>query len=210
MRPSNLLLSLFLLVTLAFGGCDPQPTTKVSFAGRIFRVPNTHLITAGVFFLPASQYDRLLFIVDPESPLERQMSASIVGRAEEWCKDSFTPVVNLAKVPCDAMRGIGAPIDYSTLIKGFIFSGQDLNSSWIYRESLADSATGRDVASCRLFHNEHRSLVCISWLSYKNVIYELWFDGSQIARLPEFEKRVNALLAAWDVTDGPKQRQNSR
>ena len=207
MRPSNLLLSLFLLVTLAFGGCDPQPTTKVSFAGRIFRVPNTHLITAGVFFLPASQYDRLLFIVDPESPLERRMDVSVLGRSDRWCGEKITYGVNLEKAPCDAMRGIGAPIDYSTLIKGPDIPGGEIDFAWVYRERLPNHSPGRDVAYCG---NINSFEDCHAWFIYKDIIYDLGFDGSQIARLPDFEKRVNALLAAWDVTDGPKQRQNSR
>ena len=210
MKPAKFLISHFLLMTLAFGGCNPQPTTKVSFAGRIFQVPNTHLITAGVFFLPASQYDRLLFIVDPESPLERQMTVNVRGRAEEWCKDSFTPVVNLAKVPCDAMRGIGAPIDYSFIRMRSTIPGGEVDQLFVYAEALNDGSPGRDIASCIVYDNGYRRARCYAWFIYKDIIYDLNFDGSQIARLPELEKRVNALLAAWDVTDGPKQRQNSR
>lgn len=210
MRPVYLLFFCILLIAFMFGGCSLQPTTKVSFAGRTFRVPNTHLITAGVFFLPASQYDRLLFIVDPESPLEHQMRVNVRGRVGEWCKDSFTPVVNLAKVPCDAMRGIGAPIDYSSLIKGSATPNHKFDVLFIYREKLTNGSPGRDVASCQVYGNESRTTGCTSSFIYKDIIYELDFDGSQIARLPEFEKRVNALLAAWDVTDEPKRGRNSR
>lgn len=206
MRSSRSLF-LALLLALVFSGCGLQPSTKVHFAGRTFRVPKTHLITAGIFFLPASQYDRLLFIVDPESPLESQMTVNVLGRSEEWCKKIFDYGVDLAKLPCDTLRGTGSQIDYAALIKGPVDKNKEIDFSWIYRESLASGATGRDVAHCGSINSYE---VCHVWLVYKDIIYELDFDGAQIARLPEFQKRVNALLAAWDVTDESRPREKHR
>lgn len=177
------------------GGCDGGDNMKeITVGGHTFRVPRVHLENYYAPWTADGQPAGLRFIVNPDAPLQEQMSVG-VDPSQGTCQPSAPPTSNMLEWACKL--GPDARLQTAGAFKPEkVFDRPDDKTHWGYK--VPDGAGGyRVVAGCYAL-SDGKTGLCRSINSYKDLIYSVGFRDSEIARLPEIWAKVDALLSSWE------------
>jgi len=178
------------LIALSCSSCDNRQLA-VSIDGHTFVVPRDHLIQPHILWLPESQREGLMFILNPsDSPPEQvivlaQESGQVCGGAA-----NSAYLNSMCREPMHAEE-----TDYRDRLMKEPLQGNDIESFYVDKDH-----PGTYVASCVSSPSKSPELgdMCSSIGEYKNLRYTIRFRESAIENLPELAKNANALLRSWE------------
>ena len=181
------------LISMTVSGCGRDGLTVVSVDGYVFHVPKAHLVQGTIPWLPASQSDGLTFIVNPEAPLEQQISVGIESNAKT-CHPTTPPASNQLASACAAASRNGEEVEAQNFDLEKVHRDGD-PTQWEYRLK----GQGTVVASCSALSDDGEAGLCTSLGHYKDLIYSVGLRDSDVEHLSSIRGKVNSLLLSWET-----------
>ena len=176
------------------GGWDGGNMEEIKGGGHVFRGPRGDLIKEELPWLPTGQPEHLRFVINPEAPLQEQMSVG-VDPSPGTCQPSAPPASNMLEWACKLGQG-GSNRVQGAFKPEKVFDRPDDKTHWGYK--VPDGAGGyREVAGCYAL-SDGKTGLCRSINSYKDLIYSVGFRDEEITRLPEIWTKVDELLSSWE------------
>jgi hypothetical protein len=181
-----------LLLCLLVAGCGKQGITR-SVGGHNFVVPPDHLIRSNIPWLPASQADGVMFIVNPSDPPQRQIIVLLQERGQVCAGAANSAYLgSLCGEPNDGgvfenanyKSDLSKTSPYKDGIESFYVSRSDPKR---YIAICTEPATPSDLGG-----------LCSSASSYKNLKYTINFREKAISDLPGLMRSATSLLQSWE------------
>jgi hypothetical protein len=174
-------------------GCDRQHIVR-SVDGHTFVVPKADAIQSNIPWLPASQADGLMFILNPSEPPPKQIVV-LLQENGQVCGGAgrSTYLGSMCGNPADNRRFDGA--DYQSKLRKVPPQGNDIESFYVESES-----PNTYVASCVSSPTKSPELgdLCSCIGQYKNLRYTIGFREKIVGQLPDLTKKANMLLQSWE------------
>lgn len=173
-------------MVLLLAGCADAPQ---QVAGHEFDVPSAHLIAKSdyPFFLPKSQDDGFVFILNPEVEL-RQRTSVLVQEREAVC--------TRANGRGYVSRTICAPQIVEWQGRGWVKQGNE--TFWVYSPAMPPSAEAPFV-SCHRMQIEGHPGLCHATLVLGDLVLTIGFDDDELPQLEATYQRAASMLHSWEV-----------
>lgn len=179
------------------GGCSEHSPKTINVDGHSFKVPSENLIEERIPWLPQSKEKGLLFVVNPNEPVQDRISVLIESSGVTCPSNRDLGSTPLASACQAAERGESAFAGQGYQPrKVFRYPGDP--TQWEYRTGDG-RGQGTVVATCSAMSDGNG--LCHSLNAYGDLIYSVGFRDSEIVRLPEIWARVDELLLSWEVND---------
>ena len=177
---------------MASSGCSDRETEAITIDDHVFEVPRQYLIEERIFWLPQSEEEGVLFIMNPEAPIRERRSV-LIESTSITCSPKTPPEYDYLASICEAAERQADDIQQtqSSPLEKEHWNGDP--TQWVYR--LTDKrgkGRGDIVATCS------GNGLCYSLSNYADLVYNVSLRDSEIERLPAIRKRVHELLSSWE------------
>lgn len=177
---------------MSVGGCSNGGPTVVEVDGRVFRVPQKHLVKGAIPWLSASQSDGLKFIVNPQADLDEQMIVTLESRTKT-CSPTSKPSSTQLAATCAGAIEVDKEEGQNLVLQRVHKDGDP--TQWEYRSK----DHGAIEASCYAL-SDNKTGLCTSLSRYKDMVYSVGLRDSDVNRLHSIRRKVSSLLRSWEVT----------
>lgn len=184
------------VLLMAISGCSKSDVKTVAIDGHVFSVPKKYLIQGTIPWLPESQHDGLMFVINPEAPLPEQNSV-LIQSTSITCHPQTAPAYDQLASACEAAeRGFENEAAEPRLELEKFYENKG-DPWWTYRlKDPGGKGPGATVASCSALANGNG--LCHALSNYGGLVYTVSLRDSEIARLPAIRRKVHELLSSWE------------
>lgn len=171
---------------LVLSGCV---NAQQHVAGHLFEVPEANLIPRSdyPFFLPSSDEDRFIFILNPSAELRQQRSVLVEARNDLCRRANGGGYVS---------QTICGSRDVEWKGKRWFMTGDD--DFWTYSPAMPTGANAPFV-SCTKMQIEGHSGLCHATLALGDLALTISLDDDELPALEATYERVATMLRSWEV-----------
>jgi hypothetical protein len=184
------------IVMASLGGCNHGNTREIVIGKHTFRVPEKYLVKGSIPWLPMSQHEGLMFVINPEARPQEQKIVTL-GSTKTTCQPETQPTSNMLALACTA-SGDSKISPAANFTAKKVYPYKDVSFQWEYRANDKDG-NSRTVASCTSIDNGKDGL-CTSIGSYKDLVYSVGLRDSEVQHLPEIWAKVREMLVSWEAS----------
>jgi len=179
-------------------GCSDSDAEAITVDDHVFNVPREYLIEERIPWLPQSEEKGLLFHTNPKAPVREKISVLVESRSIT-CRDEDAST-QLAR-HCANEEGLieDGSLDWEN-VKKIEPNGDPTQWTYVYESKGRAPVT---IASCFAMADGENGL-CTVLGSYTDLVYSFRVRDSEIARIPEINNLVTALLSSWDKQERPE------
>lgn len=171
---------------LLLAGCT---NAQQQVAGHRFNVPAANLISKGdyPFFLPMSQDEGFIFILNPQAEARKKRTVLVQGREAVCARANGSGYVS--RTICDPQS-----IDWQG--HGWVRNGDD--TFWTYSP---DTPSGADLqfVSCHRMEIEGHPGLCKATLALDDLVLTISLDDDELPALAGTYESAASMLRSWEV-----------
>jgi hypothetical protein len=175
-------------------------TARQSVAGHHFDVPKDYIFEARIAWLPASESDSFVFLLDPnpnanQIPKHRILVEPLAGR----CPGGVSRLMDVACGKAKQLVGVRPSFERQ----------QNEFGSWssdlfiVFRDDRTGHTMRQQVATCQLFEpnpvKPQPSHLCTTVWAYKSLLLQFSFEEAEAYQMPRMKAEAMALLDRWEV-----------
>jgi hypothetical protein len=158
-------------------------------AGHLYDVPSANLISKSAypFFLPESQDDGFIFILNPDAELRQQRTVLVQGRQAVCTRANGGAYVS---------RTICGPNEVEWQGRGWVKKGDEM--FWNYSPETPVGADAPFV-TCHKMEIEGHPGLCTATLALGDLALTISLNDDELPELEATYQRAASLLRAWEI-----------